>query len=65
MKLMHVVSKIDLKEVMRYNDLTVSIANYIHLLDTFLQHKMLMKGNTHTATPISTQLIMQMLTLGN
>jgi hypothetical protein len=33
MKLMLVVSKTDLKEVMRYNDLTVSMANDIHLLD--------------------------------
>jgi hypothetical protein len=48
MKLMQVVSKIDLKEAMRYNDFTVSMANYIHLLDTFLQLKMLIKVNTHT-----------------
>jgi len=30
---MLVVSKTDLKEVMGYNDLTVSMANDIHLLD--------------------------------
>jgi hypothetical protein len=40
MKLMQVVSKTDLKEVIRYNDLTVLRASYIHLLDTFLQLKM-------------------------
>jgi len=40
MKLIQMVSKTDLKEVMRCNDFTVSMASYIHLLDKFLQPKM-------------------------